>query len=61
MTDKTAKKVLEMRALASEFRAKAEETELLPYIDLMRRSAAELEKLADELENRPQTAFARAS
>lgn len=43
-------KAQELRALARQFRNKADETQLMKYVDLMRRSAAELERLADQLE-----------
>ncbi len=42
--------VLKLRALARQFRAKAGETQLAVYIDMMGRSAMELERLADKIE-----------
>ena len=49
-TNSRLEKAQELRALARQFRSKAEETQLLKYVDLMRRSAAELERLADQIE-----------
>ena len=45
-------KAEELRRLAREFRAKATETEMREYIAMMKRSAAELEQFADEIEGR---------
>lgn len=50
MDDARIAKVVELRELARQFRSKADETQLLKYIDLMRRSAAELENLAEQIE-----------
>ena len=43
-------KAEELRRLAREFRAKANETRMNEYIALMTRSADELDQLADEAE-----------
>jgi len=43
-------KAQELRELARQFRSRAEETQLLKYMDLMRRSAVELDNLADQIE-----------
>ncbi len=43
-------KAAKLRAVARQLRAKAGETQLAFYIDLMQRSAAELELLADQIE-----------
>jgi hypothetical protein len=61
--DNCAIKARELRTLAAQFRAKAEETQLLKYIELMQRSAEELDRLAAELEMRPdgRQASARAN
>jgi hypothetical protein len=50
MTDPRLTKAMELRHLAMDFREKAEETRLVKYIDLMLRSAVELERLAEDLE-----------
>lgn len=61
MNEDSAVRIRELRALANQFRAKAEETQLSTYIELMIRSAAELDRLADELEDRGMFPAARAS
>jgi len=43
-------KAQELRELARQFRSRAEETQLLKYMDLMRRSAVELDNMADQIE-----------
>jgi hypothetical protein len=48
--DTENRKAKELRLLAAQFRAKAEETQLANYVDLMRKSAGELERLASQLE-----------
>ena len=53
-------KAQELRELARQFRSRAEETQLLKYVDLMRRSAAELEHLADQIEGLSDTTLATA-
>ncbi len=53
-------KAQELRELARQFRSRAEETQLIKYVDLMRRSAAELEHLADEIEGANDAARAAA-
>jgi hypothetical protein len=62
MVDARNSKIVELRELARQFRQRAEETQLTKYVDLMRRSAAELERLADQIENgiSPVEPFARA-
>jgi hypothetical protein len=50
MTDPRLTKALELRHLATDFRERAEEMRLVKYIDLMLRSAVELERLAEDLE-----------
>lgn len=43
--------VSELRRLARQFREKATETQLSSYVELMHRSAADLDKLADQIES----------
>jgi hypothetical protein len=50
VSDTRTEKAQELRDLARQFRLKAEETQLLKYVDLMRRSATELERLADQID-----------
>ncbi len=50
MHDARVAKALELRSLAEQFRARTRETQLLHYIELMLRSAAELDSLADAIE-----------
>ena len=50
INDARNSKAQELRDLARQFRAKADETQLMKYVDLMRRSAIELEHLADQIE-----------
>jgi hypothetical protein len=50
MNDGRISKAQELRDLACQFRAKADETHLMKYVDLMRRSALELEHLAEQIE-----------
>ncbi len=50
MTDPRLTKAMELRNLAMDFREKAEEMRLAKYIDLMLKSAVELERLAEDLE-----------
>jgi hypothetical protein len=50
MTKSTAARVRDLRAMAREFRDKVSETSMAAYVDLMLRSAEELEELADDLE-----------
>jgi hypothetical protein len=49
--DARVAKAQELRELARQFRSKADETQLLKYVELMRRSAAELERLAEQIES----------
>lgn len=51
MNDARNSKVVELRELARQFHARAEETQLRKYIELMRRSAIELDRLADKIES----------
>jgi hypothetical protein len=50
MTDPRLTKAMDLRNLAMDFRERAEETRLVQYIDLMLKSAVELERLAEDLE-----------
>ena len=50
MTDPRLTKAMELRNLAMDFREKSEGTRLVEYIDLMLKSAVELERLAEDLE-----------
>ena len=50
MTDPRLTQATELRGLAMDFRERAEETRLGNYIDLMLKSAVELERLAEDLE-----------
>ena len=50
MNDPRLAKAMELRVLAMDFREKAEEMRLIKYIDLMLRSATELERVAEDLE-----------
>jgi hypothetical protein len=50
VNDARTAKAQELRELARQFRSKADETQLMKYVDLMRRSAAELENLAERIE-----------
>jgi hypothetical protein len=43
-------KALELRHLAMDFRERAEEITLVRYVDLMLKSALQLERLAEDLE-----------
>jgi hypothetical protein len=49
--DARAAKAQELRELARQFRSKADETQLQKYVELMRRSAMELERLAEQIES----------
>jgi hypothetical protein len=50
MTDPRLTTAMELRNLAIAFRDRAEEMRLVKYIDLMLKSAGELERLAEDLE-----------
>jgi hypothetical protein len=50
MTDPRLAKAMELRNLAMDFRERAEEMRLVKYIDMMLKSAVELERLAEDLE-----------
>lgn len=50
LPDARSERIRDLRALADHFRSKADETQLGSYIDLMRSSAVELERLADRIE-----------
>jgi hypothetical protein len=50
MTDPRLTTAMELRNLAMDFRERAEEMRLVKYIDLMLKSAVELERLAEDLE-----------
>ena len=54
-------KAIELRALARQFRARSDETQFMKYVELMRRSAFELESLAEQIEAgaSPVEAFSR--
>jgi len=56
MTKNRAEKILELRALAEEFREKAMATSQPGYIELMTQAAEELTVFADALERIPQNA-----
>jgi len=50
-TDARVAKAGELRELARQFRLQAEETRLMKYVDLMRKSAVELDLLAEQIES----------
>jgi hypothetical protein len=50
MTDPRLTTAMELRNLAIAFRDRAEEMRLVKYIDLMLKSAGELERLAEDIE-----------
>ncbi len=57
VNDARAAKAQELRELARQFRSRADETQLLKYVELMRRSAIELERLAGEIESTADAEF----